>query len=115
MKYELALRLRDAGFPIRSGSDVHQLLPIRYIHADGEHLTLMMGAPYLQGESFIEPTLEELIEACGDGFETLTKSVDGFGARGPKVDTKEWSVGSTPTEAVAELYLALHGKMELKS
>ena len=59
------------------------------------------GFPYWTGE---EPTLSELIEACGKGFWELTKYPSRWGAY-------EWKgregSGSTPEEAVANLWLAL--------
>jgi hypothetical protein len=57
------------------------------------------------------PTLEELIEACGERFSGLTADwgVKDWTAH----DTKDANVGgcgSTPTEAVAKLWLALNKK-----
>lgn len=69
MDYELALKLRKAGFP-------------HYI-----------------------PTLEKLIEACGD-FAALCKASNGSWT------AESWSdhevTGPTPIEAVANLWLALN-------
>lgn len=58
------------------------------------------------------PTLEELIEACGENFSSLNKYENVWDAESsPQLvaDIGAWS-GSTPTEAVARLYLALYNK-----
>jgi hypothetical protein len=65
------------------------------------------------GDRAYVPTLEELIEACGENFAWLHQSVK----------SKKWAArdfiyddgppsgqGSTPTEAVARLWLALNKK-----
>lgn len=102
MKYELAKRLKDAGFPqkqcsflnCRHGMDVD--VPCCY-----------------------NPTLSELIEACGENFirldmltnshphkwQALAGNNGGLGAEG-----KYTGYGSTPEIAVAELWLALNTK-----
>ncbi len=73
---------------------------------------------------FYIPTLKELIEACGEGFETLRNSykVDEWwtniklvtivdGATGKTTETIEYKTkGSSPEEAVARLWLALNKK-----
>ncbi len=121
MNYELALKLKEAGFP------------------QHERLGIGHGDIFLNGEVGLvyNPTLPELIEACGDkikGLQTHTK--DGINGRlgfqlpvlGVLKHTllelysyKEWiawsstvsvdeAFGSTPEEAVAHLYLALNKK-----
>jgi hypothetical protein len=89
MNYKLAEKLKDVGFP----SEKHKC----WYRCEGTHCI---------------PTLEELIEACGDGLEELKQikeedlvnynweaHADGFCV-----------VGKTPTEAVAKLYIALNKK-----
>ena len=69
------------------------------------------GFPGLSG--LAEPTLTELIEACGERFESLNRHGEGaWGAEGWPTDntTPLLVVGSTPEEAVAKLWLALNGK-----
>src|SRR5262249_43392930 len=69
------------------------------------------------GERYREPTLEELIAACG-AYVYLLPLDDGWGAgkssrpfdRRFRLDTK--ATGDTPQEAVARLYLALHANEE---
>lgn len=83
MNYELAKELKEAGFPTPQTIDT------------------------LKVEKF-RPTLEELIEACGDGIIGLTRGAV----------TEDWLAtnntytvsGPTPTEAVARLWLALNKK-----
>ena len=55
------------------------------------------------------PTLEELIEACGSRFRTLNKAESADGWYAFNVETHSW-FGSTPTEAVALLWLALNSQ-----
>jgi hypothetical protein len=95
MTYELAKRLREAGFP---GSDQW--------HLD-------KGELHYHPEE-IGPTLSELIEACGNGF---------FGLN--RLEKDQWSchfmedenasgepVYKTPEEAVANLWLELNKGIE---
>lgn len=98
MEYELALKLKKAGFENPWCGNL-----------DREHC---------DGSCF--PTLEKLIEACGDKFDFIMRSEgDLLGrileAQGINTDwaagTKDFKTlkhGATPTEAVANLYLALH-------
>ncbi len=92
MNYELAKKLKDAGFPQEGDGSV------RWTDQEPN-----LGIPVYQ------PTLSELIEACGDKFE--------FMGKGDPVS--EWIAfdngelngrGSTPEIAVANLYLALNTK-----
>lgn len=91
-KWELALKLKEAGF--RQDTDV-------ILAYDGEVISC--------------PTLSELIEACGDKFASLTREV-----QTSTFKTEGWvsylydsileGKGSTPEEAVANLWLALNTK-----
>ncbi len=95
MNYELVKQLKDAGFPIRR----------------------MNGINMITGKDFYTPTLEELIEACGDKFGQLIKYVDGWVAENNwKSFTEEGIVrqakGSTPIEAVAKLWLGLNKSVD---
>jgi hypothetical protein len=97
--YTLANELKDAGFP--QGGKGRWLVDPGQIVARG-------------GDRAYVPTLEELIEACGENFAWLHQSVK----------SKKWAAqdfiydedshggqGSTPTEAVARLWLALNKKI----
>lgn len=63
----------------------------------------------------VVPSLEELIEACGEEFYSLSKSFDRwvavYGTPGVATGLTE---GSSPIQAVASLYCALHPKLEEK-
>ena len=93
---EEAKDLKDAGYiqPIYDDADF-----------DGQFRSTTDGLVYA-------PTLTELIEACGEGFLTLTKRQLEY-----KYVKYIWhaqdnndlfSVGKTPEEAVAKLWLALN-------
>lgn len=99
MNYELALELKNSGFPQegdRPGDVVSGL-----VNEDGS-----MGRLYY-------PILEELIEACGDGVFTLGrfKDFDEEGNMGWIATSRLTpSRSKTPIEAVARLWLALNKK-----
>jgi hypothetical protein len=109
MDYELAKSLKAAGFP-QNASEKYWLYD-----DEGQHLVDAGETHNYRWEvKFAAPTLEELIEACGDQFIKLTKDQTGWLAL-----AQEWSsgsteypetVGATPCEAVARLYLALNAK-----
>ena len=81
MTYELAKQLKDAGFP-----QDYNPQPAGWGGAD---------------DDTHNPTLEELILACADDFVILVRDRLGNWYA-------ESEIGSTPTEAVAKLWLALH-------
>ncbi len=95
MNYDLCKELADAGFPQdRNEGD-------------------MLGFCYC-------PTLEELIEACGEDFYVLelmpNGSWNGIGNQRKYEDPLSDRMicgGATPTEAVAKLWLALNSKKPL--
>lgn len=105
MTYELAKKLKDAGYPQKE-------------HDDQE---LMDGITIeVPGDAVYAPSLSELIEACGYGFGGLIRLHTGnFQAMGGALEKAKhegqgfYSIqvfGSTPEEAVAELWLALNSK-----
>jgi len=53
--------------------------------------------------------LSSLIEACGDGYFTLSSHQSGWQAKRGLED--KWINGSTPEEAVAKLWLELNKKV----
>lgn len=101
MDYKLAKELKDAGFPQHS--------------VDGIHLKECLHEPAL-----CFPTLEELIEACGDEFDWLVHYPErtGLGKENFVKKSAYWLCignrnpyeGATPTEAVTRLWLALSKK-----
>jgi hypothetical protein len=94
MNSELAKQLKDHGFPqkLEDLSNEVQYKGVKY-------------------QKPTEPTLSELIEACGDKFESLDK-IDGWTAYGIEifhgVKMNCIGEGSTHEEAVARLWLELN-------
>lgn len=87
MNYELAKKLKEAGFP--------------------KQLTKGL---YFPNDVYL-PTLSELIEACGEGFHNLEKFKIKWMANGCKYPDENNTYlveGSTPEEAVANLWLVLN-------
>jgi len=95
-KYELAKKLKDNGYPQRGMG--------KYILFE-ENTEWSVNKEHPRGA--YNPTLEELIEACGDTvFFDLIKCKDGWLA----TDHYMRGEGSTPIEAVANLWLKLYEK-----
>lgn len=99
MDYELAQKLKDAGFPMPTFSKKRPIL-IGYNHTD-----------------ICPPTLEELIEACGKNLHCLVHTTDGgldsdreFWSAGKDNIVMGWVNGPTPKEAVAYFWLTLNKK-----
>lgn len=101
MNYELAKQLKDMGFPLRE-------------HSLNEYATCERCDQTLEKEC--DPTLSELIEACGLGFNSLTQYQKPIGTITKYAATKCYPLpsitvyGDTPEEAVALLWLALNKK-----
>lgn len=103
MNYELADRLRMAGFP--------QRVNVVPISAEGYrgYCEPIQPEPY-------QPSLTELIEACGDEFMLtnecgIWEAWSGLVSRSVRMGeagAKHEVEGKTPEEAVAKLWLALH-------
>ena len=109
MDYGLAKELKDAGFPIKDLCRVTQYATGN----NGEYECAYTELPAFESGSYssLYPTLSELIEACGEHFESLVKikTNDGYewksrGYNYPNNGCK------TPEEAVARLWLALNKK-----
>lgn len=102
--YELAKQLKDAGFP-QSGRGN------------------LIKANWIDMEIAYKPTLEELIEACGNGFilfkaekewcsAILRNGIQEVAYDSNYIDEKydHFNVGQTPSIAVALLWLELNKK-----
>lgn len=100
--YELAKRLKDSGFPQKNWPH-----PKLYDHSQEKWIDGKAQGIIDEEGSYV-PTLEELIEACGNEFIALVKQLDAD--RLPwRCDTnKTRTYGHSPSEAVANLYLALN-------
>jgi hypothetical protein len=118
MNYEIAIELKAAGFP--NIKDLQHRQGREFIPSDGSVPVYSLGDA-ADVEDWFVPTLEELIEACGQRFQDLcllgeagqfqwycsiTKESDGEHMR---------HYGTTPTEAVSRLWLALNKKGKPRS
>lgn len=113
ISYELAKRLKDAGFP-----QLHEADP----KGEGKKLISDNLADNMEIDAGIvyAPTLSELIEWCGNDFYGLFKDQEnnrvsylGWKATGMTnlhVDSRLHGEGRTPEVAVAELGIKLHNK-----
>lgn len=90
MNYELAKKLEEAGFGVGF-----------------THIDMIRG----EKETYY-PTLEELIEACGENFIGLDRLDVGFNAIGDMPGGLAQGEGPIPTEAVARLWLALNAPVD---
>jgi hypothetical protein len=83
---------------------------------------------YIEGISYFPyPILEELIDACGDRFYKLKKTISGWKARGSRGKAFDCSkcksrilpiiteISKTPREAVANLWIGLNRKIKNKT
>lgn len=95
MTYELALRLKNAGFP----QEVEESTLER-----GDFVVDDPNVPEEKWEHFIDPTLEELIEACGPRFKSL-RAMDRGGWYAEDFDNNLGTSYNSPNEAVANLWL----------
>lgn len=114
MEYQLAKQLKNAGF-LQKG-----LTWFRYNYPDIElcncDISQFEGQSPNEKEDIYIPTLEELVESCGDGFDSIYRDSDGnWEVEQPLVQDysgqipyKHKGEGKTPTEAVANLWLKLN-------
>lgn len=119
MKYELARELKEVGFPMSR----NRMWRLTYFNNEHKLVGAGQGNNLIREEEFdfIPPTLEELIEACGD-YVVLHNLSEGWMAGigdkhscgGGYIDSglESESEGKTPTEAVARLWLSLNKKHE---
>jgi hypothetical protein len=114
MNIELARELKQAGYP-------QEVNLFYWIIRPSGNSSVIYGMPDEQGKpqipkgakSYAAPMLSELIEACGDGFEVLSKRDESEWLAISKVelpDKSQGRLGKTPEEAVARLWLALNSK-----
>ncbi len=103
MNYKLAKELKDAGL---------EQIP----NPSPEQGFWMSEGVGTLGEAVFVPTLQYLIDACGDGFMALNQKLHvevyhSWYAVGSKDGSETFTCfGETPLEAVAELYKALKKK-----
>jgi hypothetical protein len=90
ISYELAKKLKEAGFPQSELARAQQKAGFDYISM---------------------PTLPNLIAACGDDFRALAREADCWLACGYISEDGEWKnvhTGDTPEDAVARLWLSIN-------
>ncbi len=118
--FELAKQLKDTGLPqdlndsfYDSNNGYVGIKSGREGYTDDAELTLYDDSFWRGGDATVSiPTLNELIEACGERFWRLEKFGDIWQCSA-FTDDKESSThmnGSTPEEAVARLWLELNKK-----
>lgn len=130
MNIKLAKKLRDAGFPnlakeLRNADVIGRT----FLGTDGETSFGCLNIEHLPEEDdsknryFLYPTLSELIEACGDRFSCVERMVKTeemaselwLAAEYAMSDGYKSGKGSTPEEAVANLWLALKKEKDEKA
>lgn len=122
MDYNLAKELKDVGFPqyVEESPNGRRYYFIReddlsFVHQGGPDTTHIDNA-YDEGDIMLAPSLEELIEACGEGnfflektFETAPSGLDMMQVWVAQSGMTEGR-NPTPVGAVARLWLALNKK-----
>lgn len=100
ISYELALKLKNAGFPFKTTD---------WAQNEKIEKAFFLDEPY--GRGYIPPTLSELIEACG-GYLEIKKGTDSWRSvtsfKFPDNAEMDWQSGQTPEESVANLWLELN-------
>ena len=125
MNYELAKKLKDAGFPQGASKMAHfpelcGLETKQSWHGDKPYRFHDWDESLKCCEFISTPTLSELISACGDEFDTLHHNGviwqagigDGEDGGSFVADYVPMGESSTPEEAVANLWLALNEKKQ---
>jgi hypothetical protein len=117
LSYKLAKELKDAGWKQNNKF-------CAYCHTEQRHFYKAEDGTTTE---VVKPSLEELIEACGDKFEVLRNYNKGWIAVGNSKGVSEGEapdthsaplnegievLDKTPTEAVARLYLKLNEKKD---
>mgnify|MGYP001571938443 CR=1 FL=1 len=127
IKYELAKKLKEAGFEFKKFNDNSKCNCLNC-----NSVISTFGEPYkwcqscnreaieIDNKLFLLPTLSELIEACGKYF-SLAENTKGewlaikykFIEDTKHFNTEEFSVGNSKEEAVANLWLKLNSSKQI--
>ena len=127
MQFELAEKLKNAGFPqegkphlFGSRYYVPEVVDgkLAHIDVDGSDIYIEESNEWNKNKTYI-PTLSELIDACGEKFNSLRKifleeDFDGLigdawmTETGESERVKSYYYGKTKKEAVANLYLEIN-------
>lgn len=126
MDYELAKKLKDAGYPQKgywfystNETDEPVLTTEAYVYGTENLVKTADGKNWEKVKLCFAPTLSELIEACGNRFfgffRCTAHSNGGYCWKAEAVDSMGniddlVQSGETPEEAVANLWLALNKK-----
>lgn len=118
MNYELAKKLKDAGFEGTGDSRYFYDFQKRLMNLEMQvwsNREEQRKNFQLQPRDVYIPILSELIKACGDIFYSLTRSVDGIHWMADIYDIEDSTRqvitgGDTAEEAVANLWLKLQEK-----
>ncbi len=117
MNRELAKELKTAGFPLPAYRAGHRFYPPQsspgwtdFARSHGVTITHYELDNRLQDikDGYYCPSLADLLEACGDRFARLFIMKAIWFAESD--DPEKVAVGDSPEEAVAKLWLALHGR-----
>ena len=106
MLQELAKELKDSGFP--NIQDVQHRQGREFLTPDGRIAFYSLGEA-AHAEDWFLPTLSELIAACGEKFVSLTLNRGEWRCTASSHEGHD-DLYSTPSEAVARLWLALNKK-----
>ncbi len=104
LNYEDCKELKDAGFPMKKLKDYDMTqCPFIWGHFKAD-----------DGESYIQPSLSELIEACGERFGGLVRHYDNTWSATEYLQFSTGSIqithGSSQEKAVKNLWIALNKK-----
>lgn len=117
MNYELAKKLKEAGFPFKTKRKCEAITEPSETNTGIIYATQTPDLPEnMDGivDIWLIPTLSELIEACGNGFQSLINNKEegwiAFTNRKDETGERMETEGKTPEESVARLYLKLHEK-----
>jgi hypothetical protein len=106
MLKELAKELHGAGFP--NISDIQHRQGREFLTREGRVAVYSLGEAASPEDWFL-PTLSELIVACGESFSSLILESGKWRCTASAYDGYD-HLYSTPSEAVAHLWLALNKK-----
>ncbi len=115
MTYELLLKLKEAGYEQRTrGACPHEIKELERQHATGEIETIYFCRC---GGNVHHPTLEELIQACGDEIESIHNVIkDEYNSGWWKVmgrsRPQQFNAAPTLSDALAQFWLELNKKDE---
>lgn len=113
MTFELAKKLKDCGFPQGDNPEQQMLREEGQIpEVDNRTMWIKYFTPEyveeMKEKIVYIPTLAELIEVCGEEFESLNKREHNWYANLDSIFKKHRDIkGSTPEEAIANLWLKL--------